>query len=213
MAAGYDALAAMTKAVEAAERFVHVQTYVLSHDEVTAPLFDAMAAAVARGVTVRVLVDHLGSAMYPGYRRTTRRLEETGAQWHETLPVRLFRGRYRRPDLRDHRKLVLVDGEVVFAGSGNLIERGYRRRSDHRKGVEWVDLWARMEGPVVRQLDAVFAEGWFVETGSTSRHTASRRPGATTDPCRARSCPAVPAATPRTTWPCSPRCCTVPGGG
>lgn len=163
---GYEeALASMTEAVGRAERFVHVQTYVLSYDEVTAPLFQALQDAVARGVTVRVLADHLGSAMYPGYRRTRRRLDETGTQWREGLPVHPLRGRYRRPDLRDHRKLVVVDGTVVFAGSGNLIERGYRKRSNHREGVQWVDLWARLDGPVVRQLDAVFAEGWYVETG------------------------------------------------
>lgn len=187
---GYeDALTAIAEAVDRAEHVVHVQTYILSSDETTEPFFEAVRSAVARGVTVRVLVDHLGSAMYPGYRRTLQALERTGAEWHETLPVRPFRGRYRRPDLRDHRKLVVVDGREAFAGSGNIIERGYRKRSNHRRGVQWVDLWARLEGPVVHQLDALFAEGWFVETGERLGSLDRRGEGPADGPL---SCQVVP---------------------
>lgn len=105
-----DQLAALVAAVEGARRQVHVEFYLLSYDDSTAPLFAALREAVERGVTVRVLLDHLGSLPYPGYRRTRRELTEMGAQWHLMLPVQPWRGRYQRPDLRNHRKLLVVDG-------------------------------------------------------------------------------------------------------
>ncbi|WP_246142845.1 PLDc N-terminal domain-containing protein [Nocardioides rubriscoriae] len=104
----------MTAAVEAAETYVNVEFYIAAWDEVTAPFFEALVAATARGVTVRLLFDHLGSRRVPGYRDLLARLAATDIAWHPMLPVRPFRGRFRRPDLRNHRKLVVVDGRVGF---------------------------------------------------------------------------------------------------
>src|SRR5690606_13297621 len=65
-----EAFAAMTEQVRRAKRVVHVEFYILSLDETTRPFFQALADARARGVKVRVLLDHLGNLQYPGYRRT-----------------------------------------------------------------------------------------------------------------------------------------------
>ena len=82
----------MTEAVRSAETFVHVEFYILSLDATTAPFFDAMEEALARGVTVRVLLDHIASLRVRGYRRTLRRLKAMGADWHLLLPVQPYRG-------------------------------------------------------------------------------------------------------------------------
>jgi cardiolipin synthase len=81
------------------------------------------------------------------------------------LPVQPLRGRYQRPDLRNHRKLVVADGAVALLGSPNLIEPGYELARNHRKGLTWHDLLVEVRGPVVQQADAVFATDWFSETG------------------------------------------------
>ena len=154
-------IAAMTELVGTAERYVNVEFYITAWDEVTAPLFDALAAAAERGVVVRLLFDHLGSRRVPGYRDLLRRLAGTRIEWHPMLPVRPLRGRFRRPDLRNHRKLLVVDGRVAFTGSQNLVEPGYRRGGGRR----WVDLMVRLEGVVVAELDAVFLTDWNAETG------------------------------------------------
>jgi cardiolipin synthase A/B len=159
------ALAAMTKAIRAARKTVHVEFYILSLDEETADFFDAMEEAAARGVTVRVLLDHLGNFRYPGYRRTRRRLDAMGVQWHLMLPVQPLRGRFQRPDLRNHRKLVVVDGEIGFTGSQNVIERGYQRKGNHKRGLQWRDFMVKFRGPVVAALDAIFVTDWYSETG------------------------------------------------
>lgn len=163
------ALAAMTKEIGTATKTVHVEFYILLLDDVTAPFFDALEAAIGRGVTVRVLFDHLGSFRYPGFRRTKRRLTEMGAHWHLMLPVQPLRGRYQRPDLRNHRKLLVIDGETAFTGSQNIVETGYQSRGNHRRGLHWKDFMVRFRGPVVAGIDALFVTDWYSETDELLR--------------------------------------------
>ena len=162
----YDAsLQAMTDAVDAARRFVHVEFYILASDATTAPFFAAMERAVQRGIPVRVLYDHVGSLRVPRYRRTVRHLRRIGVQWRPALPVQPWRLRYQRPDLRNHRKLLVVDGEVAFVGSQNLIDRSYLKRANLRRGLQWQELMVRLEGPIVGSVNAVFATDWHSERG------------------------------------------------
>ena len=100
----------------------------------------------------------------PGYRKTLRRLREAGVQWQLMLPVQPLKGRYQRPDLRNHRKLVVVDGPVGWAGSQNLIDRSYNKRANRRRGLQWQDLMVRLRGPAVQELEALFATDWYSET-------------------------------------------------
>jgi len=186
-------IAAMTEAIANAEHFVNVEFYITAWDEMTEPLFAALVAATERGVTVRLLFDHLGSRGIPGYKDMLTKLEATEIQWHRMLPVQLRRGRYRRPDLRNHRKLVVVDGRLGFTGSQNLIEPGYNKPKNHAAGRKWVELMARLRGPIVAALDAVFASDWFTETGDAlpvSVHAAPDIAGP--DVQRAVPCQLVP---------------------
>lgn len=158
-------LDAMTAAIRGATAYVHVEFYIFALDKTTAPFFDALGEAAARGVTVRVLLDHIASMRVRGYKQTLRRLTEMGVQWHLMLPVQPLKGKYQRPDLRNHRKILVVDGEVAFMGSQNIIDRGYNKRSNERRGLKWKELVARVEGPIVSGLDAIFSSDWYLETG------------------------------------------------
>jgi cardiolipin synthase len=161
----YDgSLAAMTDAIADAKRYVHVEFYIFAYDRTTAPFFDALGAAVARGVEVKVLLDHIASVRVKGYRATLRRLDEMGVRWQLMLPVQPWRWKYQRPDLRNHRKILVVDGEVGFMGSQNVIDRSYNKRSNQRRGLKWKELVVRVEGPIVSGLDAIFATDWYLET-------------------------------------------------
>jgi len=159
-----EAFDAMTEAITRAKRVVHVEFYILSLDETTHPFFEALADARRRGVKVRVLLDHLGNWQYPGFRRTKRFLNAAGIDWHLMLPLQPFKGRFQRPDLRNHRKLLVVDGEVGFTGSINIIETPYQKAKNHRRGLHWKDYWVRFEGPVVAGIDAIFVTDWYCET-------------------------------------------------
>src|SRR4051794_27107207 len=169
-------LDALVAAVDRAERYVHVEFYILIRDATTEPFFDALQRAVGRGVDVRVLLDHVGTRPYPGYRRTRRSLTAMGVRWQLMLPVQPLKGRWQRPDLRNHRKLLVVDGEVGFVGSLNMIDPSYDKRSNRRRGLRWVDELCEVHGPVVHELDALFVTDWFCETDellSSSREQAT----------------------------------------
>lgn len=159
-----ESLAAMTAAVRDAQQYVHVQFYILSFDQTTRDFFAALEEAVARGVTVRVLLDYIASVRTVGNRNTVRELDRIGVQWSYMLPVRPWRGEYQRPDLRNHRKILVIDGTVGFMGSQNLIDSSYNKRVNIRRGLHWRDVMARFEGPVVYGLNAVFLSDWYAET-------------------------------------------------
>ncbi len=156
-------LTRMVEAVDAARQVLHIQFCTLSKDASTAPFFDPVARA--RGVDVRVLADHLGPVRYPGWKDTVRALEEAGVTWCLALPVRPLRGRYQRPDPRNHRKIVVVDHEAALVSSMNLIDPSHQKRSHLRKGLRWVGSLVRLQGPVAAAVEAIFATDWLSETG------------------------------------------------
>lgn len=160
-----ESIAAMTQAVREAKRIVHVEFYILALDEATADFFDALEDAVQRGLTVRVLYDHVASVRVPGYRRTKRRLRAMGVEFHAMLPVRPWRGQWQRPDLRNHRKFVIIDGTTAFTGSQNMVDRGYHRKP-RRNGdrLAWKELVVRFDGPIAAGIEALFATDWYAET-------------------------------------------------
>jgi cardiolipin synthase A/B len=164
-----ESIEAMTAMVEKAERFVHVQFYITAWDTMTGPFFDALVRATGRGVKVRLLFDHLGSRGIPGYPDLLRKLDDTEIDWRPTLPVRPLHGQFRRPDLRNHRKILVVDGRTGFMGSQNLVEPGYNKEKNHAAGREWMELTTRVTGPVVAALNAVFATDWYSETDEVLR--------------------------------------------
>ncbi|MGQ1838880.1 cardiolipin synthase [Kocuria turfanensis] len=170
-------LTAMAEEIRGARRYVHFQFYIAVADASTEPVIAALESARARGVTVRVLVDHLGAAGYPGYKQLVHRLENAGIPWRRMLPVRPWRGQYQRPDLRNHRKILVLDGTMAFTGSQNVIDRSYNKKKNQRQGLQWIGLMARIQGPAVGHLDAVFATDWYCETDDMILDTDQRVPG------------------------------------
>ena len=159
-----ESLDAMADAIREAERYVHVEFYIFQSDASTDNFFRALEEVAARGVTVRVLLDHWANRGKPNYRRTLKRLDAMGAHWHLMLPVQPLKGKYQRPDLRNHRKLLVIDGRVGFTGSQNITASTYNLKRNLRRGLHWVDLMARIEGPVVASINAVFLSDWYSET-------------------------------------------------
>ena len=161
---------------------MNVEFYIAAWDEVTAPFFDALVAAAGAGVTVRLLFDHLGSRGIPGYKEFVKRLEATGLEWHPMLPMRPLKGEFQRPDLRNHRKLLVVDGRVALHRLAEPDRARLQQAQEPRGWAEWVELMVRLEGPVVAALNAVFAQDWFTETGERLGGEIVRRHGDPADP-------------------------------
>src|SRR5579884_593488 len=152
----YDgAIARLIADVDAARSHVRILTYIFACDEVGRRVIDALGRAVGRGVDCHVLVDVVGSHKW--VRTTLRLLKEKGVDARAALPFRPLRHRTRR-DMRNHRKLYIIDGEIGYAGSQNIVCR------DFRPGVVNRELVARVEGPAVAEMTAVFLTDWYLET-------------------------------------------------
>jgi len=164
-----ESIAAMTAAVDEAQRFVHAEFYIATMDDTTEPFFAALERAVQRGVKVKFLLDHIASRGYPGYRAIRDRLDAMGAEWHLMLPILPLQGKFQRPDLRNHRKILVIDGRVGFTGSQNLIDDTYDLPAHVQRGLHYKDLMARFEGPVVAGINALFITDWYSETDELLR--------------------------------------------
>jgi cardiolipin synthase len=141
--------------IETARETLHLCYYIFADDAQTAPLITALGHAVARGVRCRVLVDAFGSR--PTIPALIPKLRALGIDARVALPFR-----WRKPerlDLRNHRKIVVVDGRVGYTGSQNMVS------ADFKPGLTYSELVARIEGPTTIQLQLVFAADWYEETG------------------------------------------------
>jgi cardiolipin synthase len=148
----------------------------MSSDHVTNDLMTALEEAAERGVEVRVLFDHLGSLRIKGYRRQKARLNASKIRWRPMLPLSPVHGQWRRPDLRNHRKIMVIDGEIAFTGSQNLIEPSYNNPKHRKVGREWVELMACLRGPIVTTLNVVFATDWLSETNESLEEQLEHQP-------------------------------------
>lgn len=158
------AIQEITTAIDRAQEFVHVEYFILALDDTTQPLFDALGRAVNRGVAVRVLFDAVGARKYPKFRRMKKELTRMGAQWYAMLPIKLGK-EYNRPDLRNHRKIVVIDDQIAYMGSQNMIDRTYHRKDD----IVYDELVVKLTGPVVRQCNTLFAADWYAESDEELR--------------------------------------------
>jgi cardiolipin synthase len=139
--------------------------YTVGYDDVTKPFFDAIERAQARGVTVRVLFDQVGTVRYSGYKELRSRLRAMGVDYHHVYPVLPWKGGWQRFDLRNHRKLLVVDGRAGWVGSQNVIARDYHKGGKPGERKLWQDIMLRLQGPMVIALDAVFRNDWYMITG------------------------------------------------
>ncbi|MFV0433619.1 MAG: cardiolipin synthase [Leucobacter sp.] len=155
----------MTQLVETAQQSVHVEIYIMARDSTTESFFKALEAAVQRGVKVRLLLDHLGSRKYTGFHELLKWMTSVGIEWHLMMPFLPLQGKMRRIDLRNHRKLLVVDGRVGVMGSQNMIEAPYDSPKNREIGRRWNDITIEVTGEIVSSLEAVFAVDWYSESG------------------------------------------------
>lgn len=123
---------------------------------------DALVRAAKRGVRCRALADAVGSKTFLAGEQA-RRLRQAGVELTAALPTGFLRAIFVRRDLRNHRKIVVIDDRVAYIGSQNLVDPRYFKR-DSGLG-QWVDAVVRITGPTVAALDGVFGLDWSVETG------------------------------------------------
>jgi cardiolipin synthase len=155
-------LRTMISDIDGAKRFCHLEFYIWTEGGMADEVGAALLRAAGRGVTCRVLLDAIGSANFlKGH--LVEQLKAGGVEVAFALPVSSISVFKVRPDLRLHRKIVVIDDAAAYTGSFNLVDP---RLFKQDAGVgEWVDAMVRLEGPSVLALNALFRWDWEVETG------------------------------------------------
>jgi cardiolipin synthase len=168
--------AAMLEAIHRAEHHVHIEFFIFRPDESGQQFIDALTAVARRGVKVRFLYDSVGS--YTLSSRLLKTLRAAGGKVAAFLP--LLNPLYRlRLNLRNHRKVLIVDGRVAFIGGLNIADE-YLGRS--QKYGYWRDTHFQIKGPAIQSLQRIFLEDWYFATeelvrGPGYEHTADVGPG------------------------------------
>jgi cardiolipin synthase len=183
----YDpAIARLVADIDGARCYVHLLYYIFENDATGRSVAAALERAARRGTAVRVLGDAIGSRQ--GLNGLGPALAAAGAEVIAVMPLRLWGPNAARLDLRNHRKIAIVDGEVAYFGSQNIVD------SRANPGLVNEELSVRTTGPVVRQLHALLLADRYLERGDLPPEVdaGAGRPGPVVSGGRAQVLPSGP---------------------
>ena len=161
---GQPAFDAIIAAIESAKHHVHLEFFIYRADETGKRLFDLLARKSREGVEVRILVDSIGSHKLRWWQ--LRDVRNAGVNVAVFLPMRLFKRTH--VNLRNHRKIVVVDGKTAFTGGMNI---GNEYLGEDKTLGYSRDTFLRVEGPAVDPLQRIFVEDWDFSTGESLKGT------------------------------------------
>lgn len=179
MADSVETIDRMVTDIDAAQSEVDVLFYIWLSDESGVRVIEALSRAASRGVVCRAMVDGLGSRSLIKS-KLWRKMGAGGVKTAVALPMGnfLLRPLQGRVDLRNHRKIVVIDGAITYCGSQNCADKEFKPKA---KYAPWVDTVLRLEGPIARHNQQLFATDWAVYTGEDlekasqePRHTISQ---------------------------------------
>lgn len=153
----------MIASIDAACDHIHILFYIWLDDVSGRRVAEAVRQAALRGVACRVVIDALGSRRFI-HSQAWLEMEVAGVELVEAMPTRfpLLRALTQRLDLRNHRKIVLIDNRIGFTGSRNAADTAFAIK---QRFAPWIDVWFAIEGPVLRQMQGVFLADWMSYTG------------------------------------------------
>ncbi len=148
--------------IDSAQHHCHLLYYIWMESGCGVRVVSAMVRAAQRGVQCRVIVDSVGSR--PFLRSPlAAQLRDAGVQVIEALPVNPIRMLFARIDLRNHRKIAVIDGRIGYAGSQNITDDTFKFNPHYGIGP-WVDATLRLEGPAVHALQTIFLRDWILDS-------------------------------------------------
>ncbi|MGP1309348.1 MAG: cardiolipin synthase [Phycisphaerales bacterium] len=159
-----ETLNSLIRDIDAAEHHLHMCYYIWTvQGNGPTRVAEAVVRAKKRGVECRVLVDAVGSGDFLACDDCSR-MRAAGVEVVSALPVNALRALVARIDLRNHRKLTVIDGRIAYIGSQNLNDSSFNVRGSAGPGP-WVDATVRVEGPAAQALTVMFARDWELDCG------------------------------------------------
>lgn len=147
--------------IEQSTSTCHLQFYIWQDGGTADEISQALIRAANRGVTCRILVDAIGSREFLQGKQAEL-LRDAGVKVRDSLPAGIIKALFARIDIRNHRKIVVIDGKIAYTGSQNMVDPRYFKQSE---GVgQWIDMMVRIQGPVVESLAGTFINDWFLES-------------------------------------------------
>lgn len=162
--------------IDNAQSTCHLQFYIWQDGGMADEIVIALLNAARRGVTCRVLLDSIGSRDFLKGPNVAR-LRDAGVKVLESLPAGVIKAFFARVDIRNHRKIVIIDGKIAYTGSQNLVDPHFFKQNGGFG--RWVDMMVRIRGPVVECLAGTFINDWFLETDTDQHRIRSLREGIT----------------------------------
>lgn len=161
---------AIIKDIDDAQSTCHLQFYIWCEGGTADEVAAAVIRAADRGVTCRILIDSIGSKKFLKG-GIIKKLRAAGVKIEEEMPAGFIKALFVRIDIRNHRKVVILDGKVAYTGSQNMVDPAYFKKSS---GVgQWIDTMVRIQGPIVEALAGTFISDWFLETNNERKHFRS----------------------------------------
>lgn len=162
---GVDAYNNLLKLINSAEKTIHITTFIFGNDPVGRAVVEALTKKAALGVNVRILVDSLGAAIirhpsFSNFKKAGGRLAYFMPVFH--IPLR------GRTNLRNHRKLLVVDNKFAIVGGMNLAQEYLGPTEDPKR---WIDLGVKIEGDSVNDVENIFLQDWAYATREDSDAT------------------------------------------
>ncbi len=156
--------------IDKATSTCHMQFYIWQDGGQIDRVTEALIAAAGRGVTCRLLLDSIGSKDFLGSKSATK-MQEAGIKIRESLPAGIIKALFSRIDIRNHRKIVVIDGNIAFTGSQNMVDPEFFKKD---AGVgNWIDVVVKAEGPVVESLAGTFISDWYLDEKENAYNPAS----------------------------------------
>lgn len=157
-----DTIKGLVRDIDLARSDIEMVFYIWQPGGLVEQVTAALKKAAQRGVSCRILLDSAGSVDF-FHSTSPSQMREAGIEVVEALKVNLFRAFLRRMDLRQHRKVILIDNRIAYTGSMNMVDPRFFKQD---AGVgQWVDLMARIEGPITTTMGIIYCCDWEMETG------------------------------------------------
>lgn len=147
--------------IKQATHSINMVFYIWAEDGTINEVMNALLEARKRGVAVKILLDSVGSHHFLNSSEC-RYMRDNGIDIIEALHANLFRMFFHRIDLRQHRKIIVIDNQIAYTGSMNMVDPKFFKKSSNLGN--WIDIMVRINGPVAPIFNSLHAWDWEIET-------------------------------------------------